>query len=70
MLSCYNGGPKGGVDMPKLIEMFQVENEIIEIWQYWMGDFEIHYRTSGGYCRGTLVHIMRDLNNCFGVFDD
>ena len=55
--------------MLTLVDQFTIENEKIEIWQMGPNDFAVHYRTSQASYRGTLMEVMKDLNECFGVFD-
>lgn len=55
--------------MPRLVESLRVQSEEIEIWQYGRNDFEAQYKTSKTACRGSLLYVMQDLHDCYGIFD-
>lgn len=55
--------------MPRLVEALRVQSESIEIWQYGRNDFEVQYKTSKTACRGSLLYVMQDMHDCYGVFD-
>ena len=56
--------------MATLVEQLQIGKELIEIWQYGPNDFSVNYITSEASVRGTLMEVMADLNNAYGVFDE
>jgi hypothetical protein len=56
--------------MSQLVEKLMINGEVIEIWQYDTNDFEIQYRTTGINYRSSLLNVMRDLHDCFRVFEN
>lgn len=52
-----------------MVDRFQVDGDIIEIWQYGRNDYEVRYLVAGMIHQGTLMEVMRDLHDCYRVFD-
>lgn len=55
--------------MGMLVDKLLVGTEYIEIWQFGPNDFAVNYVTSEASIRGTLLEVMADLHETFGVFD-
>jgi hypothetical protein len=55
-------------DKMVLIERMQIDDELIEIWQYGTNDFSVHYITSDYSIRGTLMEVLADLQETYEVF--
>lgn len=55
--------------MGTLVDKLMIGTEYIEIWQFGLNDFAVNYITSDASVRGTLLEVMADLNNSFGIFD-
>lgn len=55
--------------MGTLVEKLQIGNEEIEIWQFGLNDYAVNYITSDVSIRGTLLEVMAELHDTFGVFD-
>jgi hypothetical protein len=56
--------------MGTLVDKLLIGKEYIEIWQFGPNDFSVNYVTSDASVRGTLLEVMADLNNSFGIFDE
>lgn len=56
--------------MGTLVDKLMIGNEYIEIWQFGLNDYSVNYVTSDASVRGTLLEVMADLNNAFGIFDE
>lgn len=56
--------------MGTLVDKLMIGTEYIEIWQFGLNDFSVNYVTSEASVRGTLLEVMADLNNSYGVFDE
>lgn len=54
--------------MPQLIDTLQIDDEVIEIWQYGINDFAVNYITSKHSIRGTLMEVLADLQETYEVF--
>lgn len=56
--------------MGTLVDKLMVGTEYIEIWQFGLNDFSVNYVTSEASVRGTLLEVMADLHETFGVFNN
>lgn len=56
--------------MGTLVDKLMIGTEYIEIWQFGLNDFSVNYVTSDASVRGTLLEVMNDLHQTFGVFDE
>lgn len=52
-----------------LVDVIEIGQDRVEIWQVDTNDFVVYYVTYGIMARGSLLEIMQDIHTTYAVFD-
>lgn len=53
--------------MDRRVATYRVGAEIIEIWCHKANDFSVYFFNADCSVRGTLLDVMREIDNAFGI---